>query len=179
VPSFNAQRNISSVEWLLHPGLQAPLKNSNSPTDESLITGCVTWAVCVCVCVSFVSNPLLQVDVRCVAEQLSAVQLGCWTGGDGNHNKMTSTSKPHQSALNLWCLKDTESRTGLHSRYGRFLSGSTWESAVSVFNFIKNQNAQTQVSVRLNSRLQNAGEQCATPGVPRTDMYRKKTPRQH
>lgn len=112
-------------------------------------------------CVPFITNPFMQVDMTCTAEQLSA--LLNLDAGQVEMEILTLQNdlhlKAHQSASNFWCLLDTEKYSGICTAAMKVtcLFGSTYlcESAFSNMNFIKNKHrtrltdAHVQDSLRL------------------------------
>ncbi|KAG8009282.1 hypothetical protein GBF38_017404 [Nibea albiflora] len=93
-------------------------------------------------CVSFISNPFMNMDISCIAEQLSAtfsldagqMEIELVTFQNNLH------LKAYQATPNFWCLVDTEKYSGAAAIEVASLFGSTYlcESAVSDMNFIKN-----------------------------------------
>lgn len=103
-------------------------------------------------CVSFISNPFMNVDTTFFAEQLSAtfnldagqVEIEIITLQNDLH------LKAYQAAPNFWCLVDTEKYSGVCTAAMKVASlfGSTnlCESAFSDMNFIKNKHGTLAVS---------------------------------
>ena len=110
-------------------------------------------------CVSFISNPFMQVDITCIAEQLSAtfnvdagqVEIEILTLQNDLH------LKAHQDAPNFWCLVDTEKYKGVCTAAMKVacLFGSTYicESAFSDMNFIKNKHRTRLTDAHLQDSL--------------------------
>ena len=113
-------------------------------------------------CVSFISNPFMQVDLTCIAEQLSAtfnvdagqVEIEILTLQNDLH------LKAHQDAPNFWCLVDTEKYKGVCTAAMKVacLFGSTYlcESAFSDMNFIKNKHRTRLTDANLQDLLRVA-----------------------
>ena len=77
--------------------------------------------------VSFISNPFMEVDMRCIAEQLSAAFN--LDAGEVEMEILTLQSdihlKAHQGSSNFWCLVDPEKyKYCMHSSYESCLSFS-------------------------------------------------------
>jgi len=110
-------------------------------------------------CVSFISNPFMQVDITCIAEQLRAtfnvdagqVEIEILTLQNDLH------LKAHQDAPNFWCLVDTEKYKGVCTAAMKVacLFGSTYlcESAFSDMNFIKNKHRTRLTDAHLQDSL--------------------------
>ena len=66
-------------------------------------------------CVSFISNPFMNVDISCIAEQLSATFS--LDAGQMEIEIVTLQNdlhlKAYQAAPNFWCLVDTEKYSGV------------------------------------------------------------------
>lgn len=113
-------------------------------------------------CVSFISNPFMQVDTTCIAEQLSVtfnldvgqVEIEIVTLQNDLH------LKANQAAPNFWCLADTEKYSGVCTATMKVASmfGSTYlcESAFSVMNFIKNKHRTRLTDAHLQESLRVA-----------------------
>lgn len=113
-------------------------------------------------CVSFISNPFMQVDTTCIAEKLSAtfnldvgqVEIEIVT----LHNDLHL--KANQDASNFWCLADTEKYSGVCTAAMKVASmfGSTYlcESAFSDMNFIKNKHRTRLTDAHLQESLRVA-----------------------
>uniref|UniRef100_A0A8C6L134 DUF4371 domain-containing protein n=1 Tax=Nothobranchius furzeri TaxID=105023 RepID=A0A8C6L134_NOTFU len=94
-------------------------------------------------CVSFISNPFVQVEIACIAEQLSATFS--LNAGEVEIEIITLQNdlhlKAHQSEPNFWCLVDTEKYKGVCTAAMKvasmFCSTYLCESAFSDMNFIK------------------------------------------
>uniref|UniRef100_A0A1A7ZIQ2 Uncharacterized protein n=1 Tax=Nothobranchius furzeri TaxID=105023 RepID=A0A1A7ZIQ2_NOTFU len=94
-------------------------------------------------CVSFISNPFVQVEIACIAEQLSATFS--LNAGEVEIEIITLQNdlhlKANQSESNFWCLVDTEKYKGVCTAAMKVacMFGSTYlcESAFSDMNFIK------------------------------------------
>uniref|UniRef100_A0A1A8L2L2 Uncharacterized protein n=1 Tax=Nothobranchius pienaari TaxID=704102 RepID=A0A1A8L2L2_9TELE len=112
-------------------------------------------------CVSFISNPFVQVEIACIAEQLSAtfslnageVEIEITTLQNDLH------LKSHQSEPNFWCLEDTEKYKGVCTAAMKVacMFGSTYlcESAFSDMNFIKSKHRTRLTDAHLHdSELQ-------------------------
>ncbi|KAM9726312.1 general transcription factor II-I repeat domain-containing protein 2B-like [Menidia menidia] len=95
-------------------------------------------------CVSFISNPFMNVDTIILAEQLSATFS--LDAGQVEIEIITLQNdlrlKAYQADPNFWCLVDTEKYSGVCTAAMKVASlfGSTYlcESAFSDMNFIKN-----------------------------------------
>uniref|UniRef100_A0A3B3HZV5 Uncharacterized protein n=1 Tax=Oryzias latipes TaxID=8090 RepID=A0A3B3HZV5_ORYLA len=113
-------------------------------------------------CVSFVTNPFMQVDVTSTAEQLSA--LFTLNAGDVEMEILTLQNdlllKAHQSAPNFWCLVDQEKYSGVCTAAMKIACffGSTYlcESAFSNMNFIKNKHRTCLTDAHLQDSLRIA-----------------------
>lgn len=110
-------------------------------------------------CVSFISNPFMNVDTTFFAEQLSAtfnldagqVEIEIITLQNDLH------LKAYQAAPNFWCLVDTEKYSGVCTAAMKVASlfGSTYlcESAFSDMNFIKNKHRTRLTDAHLKDSL--------------------------
>ncbi len=110
-------------------------------------------------CVSFISNPFMNVDTTYFAEQLSAtfnldagqVEIEIITPQNDLH------LKAYQAAPNFWCLVDTEQYSGVCTAAMKVASlfGSTYlcESAFSDMNFIKNKHRTRLTDAHLKDSL--------------------------
>uniref|UniRef100_A0AAR2LN01 DUF4371 domain-containing protein n=1 Tax=Pygocentrus nattereri TaxID=42514 RepID=A0AAR2LN01_PYGNA len=110
-------------------------------------------------CVSFISNPFMDGDTTCFAEQLSAtfnldagqVEMEIITFQNDLH------LKAYQAAPNFWCLFDTEKYSGVCTAAMKVASlfGSTYlcESAFSDMNFIKNKHRTRLTDAHLKDSL--------------------------
>ncbi|KAL3993501.1 polymeric immunoglobulin receptor [Sarotherodon galilaeus] len=113
-------------------------------------------------CVSFVSNPFMNVDTTSIAEQLSS--MFSLDAGQVEIEIVTLQNdvhlKAYQGAPNFWCLVDTEKYSGVCTAAMKVASlfGSTYlcESAFSDMNFIKNKH-RTRLS---DAHLQDSELQC-------------------
>lgn len=113
-------------------------------------------------CVSFVSNPFMNVDTTSTAEQLSA--MFSLDAGQVEMEIVTLQNdihlKAHQAAANFWGLVDTEKYSSLCTAAMKVASlfGSTYlcESAFSDMNFIKNQHRTRLTDAHLQDSLRLA-----------------------
>ncbi|XP_063730588.1 general transcription factor II-I repeat domain-containing protein 2A-like [Eleginops maclovinus] len=113
-------------------------------------------------CVSFVSNPFINVDTTSIAEQLSA--MFSLDAGQVEIEIVTLQNdirlKAHQAAANFWGLVDTEKYSGLCTAAMKVASlfGSTYlcESAFSDMNFIKNEHRTRLTDAHLQDSLRLA-----------------------
>lgn len=113
-------------------------------------------------CVSFISNPFMQVDTTCIVEQLSAtfnldvgqVEMETVTLQNGIY------LKANQAAPNFWCLADTEKYSGVSTAAMKVASmfGSTYlcESAFSDMNFIRKKHRTLLTDAHLQESLRVA-----------------------
>ncbi|CAI5664988.1 unnamed protein product [Oreochromis niloticus] len=113
-------------------------------------------------CVSFVSNPFMNVDTTCIAEQLSS--MFSLDAGQVEIEIVTLQNdvhlKAYQGAPNFWCLVDTEKYSGVCTAAMKVASlfGSTYlcESAFSDMNFIKNKHRTRLSDAHLQDSLRVA-----------------------
>ncbi|XP_070408070.1 general transcription factor II-I repeat domain-containing protein 2-like [Nothobranchius furzeri] len=113
-------------------------------------------------CVSFISNPFVQVDIACIAEQLSATFS--LNAGEVEIEIITLQNdlhlKAHQSEPNLWCLVDTEKSKGVCTAAMKVacMFGSTYlcESAFSDMNFIKSNHRTRLTDAHLHDSVRVA-----------------------
>ena len=110
-------------------------------------------------CVSFISNPFMNVDTTSFAEQLSTtfnldagqVEIEIITLQNDLH------LKAYQAAPNFWCLVDTKKYSGVCTAAMKVASlfGSTYlcESAFSDMNFIKNKHRTRLTDAHLKELL--------------------------
>ena len=113
-------------------------------------------------CVSFVINPFMYVNVTSTAEQLS--DLFSLSATDVEMEILTLQNdinlKAHQSAPNFWCLVDKEKYSGVSTAAMKIASffGSTYlyESAFSNMNFIKNKHRTRLTDAHLQDSLRIA-----------------------
>lgn len=108
---------------------------------------------------SFISNPFMNVDTTCCAEQLSAtfnldagaVEIEIITLQNDLH------LKAYQAAPNFWCLVDTQKNSGVCTAAMKVASlfGLTYlcESAFSEMNFIKNKHRTRITDAHLKDSL--------------------------
>lgn len=178
--AFKAKMNIFSVDLqrkkVLHfPSVQLVLKN-NASASETFDK--VAEKYCEVInrlgqefenrfcdldqlepCVSFISNPFMNVDTTYFAEKLSAtfnldagqVEMEIITLQNDLHLKV------YQTAPNFWSLVDTEKYSGVCTAAMKVASlfGSTYlcESAFSDMNFIKNKHRTCLTDAHLKDAL--------------------------
>ncbi|XP_070400503.1 general transcription factor II-I repeat domain-containing protein 2-like [Nothobranchius furzeri] len=113
-------------------------------------------------CVSFISNPFVQVEIACIAEQLSATFS--LNAGEVEIEIITLQNdlhlKAHQSEPNFWCLVDTEKYKGVCTAAMKVacMFGSTYlcESAFSDMNFIKSKHRTRLTDAHLHDSVRVA-----------------------
>ncbi|KAK0146900.1 SCAN domain-containing protein 3 [Merluccius polli] len=113
-------------------------------------------------CVTFISNPFLQVDITCISEQLG--ETFNLNAGELEMEILTLqndiTLKAHQGSPHFWCLVDSEKYKGLHTAALKTacLFGSTYlcESAFSNMSFIKNKHRTRLTDAHLEDSIRVA-----------------------
>ncbi|QQP54701.1 Uncharacterized protein FKW44_007616, partial [Caligus rogercresseyi] len=113
-------------------------------------------------CVSFISNPFMNVDTTCIAEQLS--EMLSLDAGQVEMEIVTLQNdihlKAHKATENFWGLVDIERFSGLCTAAMKVASlfGSTYlcESAFSDMNYIKNRHRTRLTDTHLQDSLRIA-----------------------
>ncbi|QQP51169.1 General transcription factor II-I repeat domain-containing protein 2A, partial [Caligus rogercresseyi] len=113
-------------------------------------------------CVSFISNPFMNVDTTCIAEQLS--EMLSLDAGQVEMEIVTLQNdihlKAHKATENFWGLVDIERFSGLCTAAMKVTSlfGSTYlcESSLSDMNYIKNKHRTRLTDTHLQDSLRIA-----------------------